>query len=884
MDAMAGDGPLTLAGIVRRLRRRAGLTQEELAERAGLTVNTIGALERGQRRRLYPHTARALADALGLDDVERAGLTELASGRVAAAAGPPAAPVPAAEPSPRVGASSGDLPVGLTSFIGRERELTATALLLAGGTRLLTLTGPGGSGKTRLALAAAERVRDSYPDGVYFVDLSPVTDPGLVAAAIARALGVRESGSRPVLALLGEFLRARRTLLLLDNFEQVVEGAPLVSALLQGCPALTALVTSRVALRVSGEREYGVPPLPVPDPVSLPGLAALAASPAVALFVQRASAVRPDFALTDDNAAAVVGICARVDGLPLALELAAARVRALGPGALLERLAGAADSSPLRLLAGGARDLPARQQTLGDTIAWSYDLLDPQEQALFRRLAVFVGGWTLEAAESVCAGDGIDEGDVLELLDALVGQSLVVAQDSDGGPRYRMLETIREYALERLTAAGEDADARSRHLASFARLAITAAPKLEWGAEQLVWLRRLERERDNLHAALAWAAAGADLAAGQRLAAALWRFWWQRGLMAQGRRWLDWALSLPAAPSLRAKLLQRAGQFAYWSGDMPAAQASLEASLTIYRELDDTTEIAWTMHRLGLTIAERGEPARGLALCEESIALCRTLDDARGLAYALQSAGNVARMGGDRDRPEVYAAEALALCRASRNQLLTPYPLRQLMVVALTRGDDARARAIGEEALALAREIEDPHAMLSILTDLLRLARRQSNLREMEARGREGLSVLRRVGANQYAEAMLEMMAWAASERGEPERATVVLGAASALRRSSGVSRDVLDRTAYDETLAAARAATGEERFAAAWARGQSLALSAAIAEALPPAESASEWPATSDAAKPVVVAPAGEFAHASARRRWSTRPGRPNSRGSGRP
>jgi len=864
---MADDRSVTLAEFMRRLRLRAGLTQEALAERAGLSADSVGALERGLRRRLYPHTAQALADALGLGAADRAELTALASGRAGNLAEPPVSATPPSSP----GSPSSTLPAPLTSFVGRERELAAAALLLAGETRQLTLTGPGGSGKTRLALAAAERVRDGYPDSISFIDLSPVTDPGLVAAAIAQALGVRESGSRPVPALLGEFLRARRTLLILDNFEQVVEGAPLVSELLRGCPELTVLVTSRVALRVSGEREYAVPPLPLPEPAQITDPATLARVPAVALFVQRAQAASPAFALTDDNAVAVASICARVDALPLALELAAARVRILSPQTLLARL-----EHRLALLTGGARDLPARQQTLRDTIAWSYDLLNAMAQALFRRLAVFMGGWTLEAAESVCAGDGIDEEEVLDLLGALVEQSLVIAEAGDVDRRYRVLETIREFALERLTAAGEDGDSRSRHLAYFARLTITAEPKMEWGADQLAWLRRIERERDNLHAALAWAATGADLGAGQRMAAALWRFWWQRGQVAQGRRWLDWALSLPAGSSLRAGLLLRAGQLAYWGGDMAAAQAFYEASLTLNRECDDTVEIAWILHRLGLTIAERGETERGLALCEESIALSRTLDDERGLAYALQTAGNVARMAGDRGRPEVYAEEALALCRASGNQLLMPYPLRQLMMMALTRGDDLRARTLGEECLALAREIEDPHAIITVLTDLLRLARRQHDLEETEARGREGLSVLRRIGANQYAEAMLEIMAWAASERGQPERAAVALGAASALRRSSSAVRDVLDRSTYDETLADTRAAAGDERFAAAWARGQSLSLMAAIAEALPPIESAGEHTAKTDGPDQSISHLVASSPSASVRRRSSTTPRRP--------
>jgi predicted ATPase/transcriptional regulator with XRE-family HTH domain len=877
---------------LRRHRTLAGLSQEELAERAGLTVSAVSQLERGARRRPKPRTVRALAEALGLAPADHAALLDRARD------GSPTTPGPAAIALP--GLTPAVLPATLTSFVGRERELTAAAMFVSQRSRLLTLTGPGGVGKTRLAIEAARSLARHFPDGVWFVDLAPLpsagsalrgdlgvpadltlrgdlgvpadlkggspqtftsagsvggspqtfNDPALVPQAVAAVLGVRESTGRSFTDGLIAALRDRTALVVVDNCEHLLDAcAALASTLLRACPTLTLLATSREALGVTGEQVYPVPPLTLPpvtegtgswpggptneaapDPSSAaPDVERLREYPTVALFVERARAVRPDFHLTAANALEVVRVCRRLDGLPLAIELAAARVRVLSPEQIAARL-----DDRFRLVAAGARDTLPRHQTLRALIDWSYDLLGAEEQVLLRRLAVFVGGWTLDAAEAIGAGEGIDAADVLDLLTALVDKSLVVVEQEDGG-HYQLLETIRAYVLERLVAAGEEGDARSKHLAYFARLALTAEPRMEWGPEQLTWLRRIERERDNLHAAIAWATTNGDPAAGQQMVKALWRFWWHRGLIAQGRRCLDWALSLPTDHSLRAKLLQLAGQLAYWGGEMTTARAYLEDALTLYRARDDTAEIAWTLHRLGVTAAEQGEPERGLALSEESIALCRTLDDERGLAYALQTAGNVARMGGAGDDPEMYAEEALALCRASGNQLLTPYPLRQLMVVALTRGDDARARALGEEALALAREIEDPHAITAILTDFLRLARRQRDLEETEMHGREGLSVLRQIGDNQFSEAMLEMMAWAVAERGQPVRAVLLLGAASALRGSSGASRDVLDRSTYDETLATTRGALGDERFTAAWARGQSLALNAAISEALSP-------------------------------------------------
>jgi predicted ATPase/DNA-binding XRE family transcriptional regulator len=815
--------PLPFGVLLRRLRLAAGLSQEELAERARLSVQAVSALERGVRRAPYRDTIELLADALTLTDEGRAHLHAAVSRRRGSEQDE------RTSPHPEIHARPQNLPSQPTHLVGRDRDLeTLRDRLRRPDVRLVTLTGAAGTGKTRLAIEAATALLEDFEDGAFFVDLAPLRDAEGVPSAIAQSLGLREAGEQPLPVALMDALRGRQLLLVLDNCEQVLAAAPYAAGLLAACPRLKLLATSREPLHLRWEQEVPVPPLALPNLADPPPLDHLAAVPAVALFVQRAQAVKPDFTLTERNAQAVATICVRLDGLPLAIELAAARIHLLAPNALLARL-----THRLQLLTGGAHDLPARQRTLRDTIAWSYELLSPPEQTLFRRLAVFAGGWALEAAELVCAGDGIDDAEVLDRLDALVEQSLVVAQDDGDDVRYRLLETIREYALEKLSAAGEDTRARDRHLAYVARMAAEAAPEMEWGAAGLTWLKRLERERDNLHAALSWAATGGDVTAGQQVTAALWRFWWQRGPLTEGRRWYDWALSLPAEPSLRARLLVRAGQLAYWQGDVPIVRALYEASLALYREQDDMPGIASVLHRLGLLTADLGDVVRGLALCAESVALCRRLGDERGLAYALLSASAVAWMGGHADRAEACAEEALTLCRAAGTPLLTPYVLRTLMGVANLRGDGARARLLGEECLALFRAIEDPNGLMAALVDLLMLARRQDDLEAVETRGREALAVLRRLGLSRYTATTLEIMAWAAHARGQPERAAAALGAASALRDSTGVARDALERSSYEQTLAAARTAAGDGRFHAAWTRGRALSPDVAIAEAL---------------------------------------------------
>jgi predicted ATPase/class 3 adenylate cyclase len=634
-----------------------------------------------------------------------------------------------------------NLPTQLTSFVGRDHDLAATLLLLDA-SRLLTLTGPGGIGKTRLALQVAAAAADRYPDGTWFVPLEPLTEAGLVAGTVARAVGLTDSGVRPTLELLVEHLAPRTCLLVLDNFEHVIAAAPLVSQLLRECPSLTIVATSRGALHVSGEQEYAVPGLPAPpdtrhlstleaarlpaeiragDPVTL------GQYEAVRLFVARALAVRPDFRVTNENAPAVAGICATLQGLPLAIELAAARVKVLAPDAILERL-----EHRLELLASASRDLPERQRTLRGAIAWSYDLLDDPGRRLLARLSVFVGGGDLPMIERVCDPDGALGGDLLDVLGALVDQSLVRSDDVAGAARFLLLDTIRTYGAERLDASGEGPAIRDRHLAAYLDLAERAAGGLA-GPEQRAWLDRLEADADNFRAALDRAEAIPDPEAAVRLGFALWRFWQQRGYLREGRQRLTeleargWEL----VPRTRARLLEALGGVAYWQADADASRGWYEAALGIWRTIGDRREIANALYNLGSSdIAgligsfSQDSPAwqRARANLDEALALYEELGDRLGQGNVVWGIGGLFYFASDEAEAERWYLRSLEHFRAVGNRTMEAWALHMLGSTVLKLGRVESAADMVRHALRHFNEAGDLSGMTMVLDDLSAIA------------------------------------------------------------------------------------------------------------------------------------------------------------------
>lgn len=609
----------------------------------------------------------------------------------------------------------GNLPEPLTSFVGRREELAEIPKILAE-TRLLTLTGPGGSGKTRLSIQAGSALEDSFEDGTFFVPLAPIEEPELVVPTIAEVLGVEEDPGRPAIETLTEYLADREILLVLDNFEQVIPAAGSVGEILKATSRVKVLATSREPLHLVGEREYPVPPLQLPDLEDLPPLEALSQYEAVQLLIQRASAVLPGFEVTNENAPAVAEICARLDGLPLAIELAAARIKLLPPDELLKRL-----DRTLALLSSGARDLPERQRTLRGAIAWSYDLLDDQERAFFRRLSVFMGGFTLEAADEVCNPDG-ELGDILDLVASLLDKSLVRTFSGPAGTRYLMLQTIGEYAREELEDAGEDEQIDGRHARYVLGMVEDAVPRL-FGPDRARWLDRLAAEHDNLRAALVWTLETGELEVGLRLGGRAWRFWQMRGHLREGREWLGRLLGHPSAvqhPGPRADALEGLGGILYWMGDEEAAEI-YEECLRIRRELGDDPGVGEAlynracMHAFGIGGPQDSRAA--LPLLEEALEIFRGIEDPIGVAKVQWVVGSAHLHEGDYASAEAALRESIALYREAEDLFGEAWGLHMLAVTLLHEGRSDEAVPHLRRAVDIFEEAGDRSAIPVLLHD-----------------------------------------------------------------------------------------------------------------------------------------------------------------------
>lgn len=776
------------------------------------------------------------------------------------------------------------VPVQLTSFVGREKEIDALShLLLSDDMRLLTLTGPGGVGKTRVAVALTERVQEHFDAGVCFVSLAPITEADLLLPTIAQTLGVKATRLQSQEARLLHFLHARSLLLVLDNFEQLVSAASHLSELLLACPELKLLVTSRAVLHLRGEHVFPIPPLALSDPHQLAAQSILSSSSAVALFCQRSQEITPDFQLTPENAQAVAEICRRLDGLPLALELAAARVKLFPPHELLIRLQ---QGQPL--LKSAARDVPARQQTLQQTIKWSYDLLDEQEQSLFRRLSIFVGGCSLPAAEAVCQVPGERKIDILEGISSLLDKSLLrqVAQNQEA-PRFELLETIRAFGLECLVEAGESRDAAQAHAHYFLRLAEAAEPQL-YGPAQVVWLDTLEREHENLRAALRWLLESRATELALRLSVSIARFWTIRGYVPEGRQWLQKALELseqePLVTPVRAKALNWAGWLAVLQGELATAATLCQQSLELSRHLSDESTMALALHRLGIISSSQGDVVKACSLLEESIVHYQAVDDTSGLAYSLMVMGGLTL--GQKKPGEVRAMleEGLALFQALKNDEGIAWSLYALARLSLLLADFEQVYTFSNEALTLFRKLSLDEGIGSTLfllgqvhlrqgetdlagsrfTESLQLSREVGNRHRVahtlfslacvavlqgnrEAAGRywhESLVHLRALHDTPGMIVALVALATIASQQQEARWAAHLWGTAEALRETSQLTVSSTERTAYEHSIAAARTQLDPATFTAAWTSGRMLTPEQAFAVRDAPPVSMSPGPA----------------------------------------
>jgi predicted ATPase/transcriptional regulator with XRE-family HTH domain len=864
---------------LKQRRKMMGLTQAGLAECVGCSVRTVIQIELGERRP-SKQIAELLAKCVNVPSQEVSAFVEYARetpGQTEAQTPPPWSSQPR---------SPNNLPAPPTAFIGRERETAAAcALLRRAEVRLATMTGGPGIGKTRLSLRVASALTGDpgFRDGVFFVALASIRDPALVASTIARTLKIQEAPGQPLLDRLKEALRDRRMLLLLDNFEHVIPGAPVLAELLALAPGLKVLATSRALLHLYGEYEFPVHSLALPDPGEPLQAEGLARYEAVRLFTERAIAAKLDFAITDENAALIAGICIQLEGMPLAIELAAARIKDLAPQAISSRL-----HRKLDLLVGGPQDLPARQQTLRAAIDWSYDLLDREEQAIFRSMSVFVGGCTQEAVRAVCLLKGEHEVDLPGSIASLVGKSLVQQEAAGEDVRLRMLEITREYAWERLAEIEAEA-LHKRHAEYYLSVAVAAEPRLK-GEQQITWLDRLEAEHNNLRAALQWSLQHREVEITLRLGSALWRFWLIRGYLSEGRRWLEEALASGGAgvgvvpATVRANALNGAGNLAYSAGDYAAALALHEESLGLRRELGDKQGMAGALNNIAVVWRDRGDYERASTYFEMSLELKRELGDKMGIASSLNNLGVVRQRQSNYDAAQACYEESLLIWReagekygiataltnlgvlqgfrgnyeAARSlheesllirrelgdKLGISTSLGNIATVVLAQGDYAAARALHEENLAIRREQgDDKPGMAHSLYDLGFVLHRQGDLKQAVLLIKESLSIGRDLGNKQgIAECLAELAVVAVSQaqakkhkgqqRATLERAARLFGAAGALSEAIGFQLQRADRDSFDRQAALACAQLGKPAWDALRAEGCALTMEQAVAYA----------------------------------------------------
>jgi len=727
------------------------------------------------------------------------------------------------------------LPVPATGFVGREKELVASKeLLQRSEVRLVTVTGPGGIGKSRLALELARDMIEDFPSGVYFIPLSAVSDAESITSAIAQTLGIRETGGQSALENLKDYFQNSLNapmLLLIDNFEHLIEAAPVLAELLALTRWLKILVTSRQALRVYNEHEFPLPPLAVPDAKLLPPVDALSEYPAISLFVQRAAAVKPDFKVTEDNAMAVTEICARLDGLPLAIELAAARAKVLSPSAMRARLA-----SRLQLLVGGARDLPARQQTLRHAIDWSYDLLSEPEQKLLRRLSVFPCGCTLEAVESVCDTKKDLHLDVLEGMASMVDKSLVrQIEQNDGEPRFVTLETIREYGLEKLATSGEEALLRRSHAAYCLVLAEEGAAE-ETGANLTQWHDRFEIEHDNFRAALDWLIETGNADWGLRLGLALFRFWEMREYFAEGRDQLGKLLKLPcaAAPAdARLRALFAAGVLAGAQGDYTVADQLFDESMAIARQLKDERSVAVSLNALAVNARDRGELVAARTLFEQSLVVWRKMGEELAVARGLSNLASILNLQEDYARSRSVYDESLSILRKQGDKTGIAWALNHQGDVARNQGDHAGAQLLYEQSLDTFRGLDDRWGIAASLGDLGNLACEQKNWRTADSLYRESIKTFQELEHKRGIARLLESFACSAAAQGESERSLRLAGAAAAVRQSIGAPLTPAEQSKLERNLDEPRLKLSSTAGRTAWLEGWVMPLEKAIEDVL---------------------------------------------------